>query len=273
MDNVSVRSIFQDTRTTGVLETTPTSNPSLVFVSATTALYYDPEVIPSSILLLNTGYRDHSTSKASYLWEEVVACLAPPISFNDFVIESAHMSNGTLYMIITSLQSQSSTPGCTISVLKAMIPVYGGPAEIDCTILWSMISTSTPVYCDITNVDSILIVCESDLHQVNRSHHEIGHDEMGNSNCPMVDSPHHSGLGYGSGDETAHLGYSWTQTDDDVTIVIPDIPADVVKMDVHCVIGTDSLVVGLTDRTTYIRGRLFGMVDPNDSIWTIDRDK
>lgn len=239
-----------------LVETMHTSNPSLVFVSATNALYYDPEV-PNSILLLNTGYRHEAAARIPW---EAITHLTTPASINDFVIESAHMSNNDLYMIVSSLKPQSRY-GCTVSVLQAtvMIPLQED-SEVECVLVWSMSTSSTPLYCDITTTDNILIVCESDLKSL--------HEHHGSDRPPPEANHQHSGLGYDDNDPA----YTWTQTDDDVTIVIP-IPPDVSKTDIHCVIATDSLVVGLTDGTTYIRGRLSGRVDPNGSIWTIDKDK
>ena len=62
--------------------------------------------------------------------------------------------------------------------------------------------------------------------------------------------------------------YQWSQTEGDVTITVP-LPEDVTKSDVHCVIDRRELVVGLSDGTTFLRGRLFAPISPECSTWTI----
>ena len=80
-----------------------------------------------------------------------------------------------------------------------------------------------------------------------------------------------AGLGFGkeSSDESQ---YQWTQTEGDITITFP-LPEDVMKSDIRCTIDRQDLVVGLSDGTTFFRGRLFAPVASDCSTWTIDNHK
>lgn len=72
----------------------------------------------------------------------------------------------------------------------------------------------------------------------------------------------HHGLGFEKED------YNWTQSDTDLTISF-DLPADVKKGDISCVVEPGELVVGLTDGTTFLQGELLHPIDPELSTWTI----
>ena len=74
----------------------------------------------------------------------------------------------------------------------------------------------------------------------------------------------HFGLGYSGAD------YKWEQSDSDVTITM-EVPADVSKCDIVCEISSEELVVGLSDGTTYLRGRLHAKIDPEASTWSISK--
>lgn len=86
------------------------------------------------------------------------------------------------------------------------------------------------------------------------------------------DSKKFAGLGF-EGEKTAsgsQSQFTWSQTENDVTITV-ELPEDVTKHDVHCVIERREVVVGLTDGTTYFRDRLFAPVYPEGSTWTIEK--
>ena len=75
----------------------------------------------------------------------------------------------------------------------------------------------------------------------------------------------HHGLGYDN------LGYQWSQTDSDVTVTLT-LPESVKKADVECEIEANEVVLGLTDGTTYLRGRLHAPIDPDASTWTLEKN-
>lgn len=72
----------------------------------------------------------------------------------------------------------------------------------------------------------------------------------------------HCGLGYKRED------YEWTQTETDITLSF-QLPQDVGKRDVSCVLETEEIAVGLTDGTTFLSGELVHSIDPQASTWTI----
>ena len=75
---------------------------------------------------------------------------------------------------------------------------------------------------------------------------------------------HHFGLGY---DKPSN--YKWNQSESDVVISI-ELPKDVTKKEIDCVIESNQVVVGLTDGTTFFRGGLCAPIDPDASAWTIE---
>ena len=75
----------------------------------------------------------------------------------------------------------------------------------------------------------------------------------------------HHGLGYDN------LGYQWSQTDSDVTVTLT-LPESMKKEDVECEIKANEVVLGLTDGTTYLRGRLHAPIDPEASTWTLEKN-
>lgn len=92
----------------------------------------------------------------------------------------------------------------------------------------------------------------------------------------------HYGVGYKRKHETENTfdkrsittasSWCWVQTDSDVTVTI-NLPHDVTKHDITCIIDPNHLVVGLTDGTTYIRDDLYGTIDPHASAWTIEQHR
>ena len=64
--------------------------------------------------------------------------------------------------------------------------------------------------------------------------------------------------------------YQWSQREGDITITVP-LPSDVSKRDINCVISRREIVVGLSDGTTYLRGRLFAPISSDCSTWTLEK--
>ena len=75
----------------------------------------------------------------------------------------------------------------------------------------------------------------------------------------------HHGLGYDD------LGYKWSQSDSDVTVTLA-LPDNVTKADLDCEIESNEVVLGLTDGTTYLRGKLHAPIDPEASAWTLEKN-
>ena len=233
---------------------------SLVFLSVSKALFYDPTLNPNNILLLNTGNRNdagvlgNTTTPPSW---QVICQITPPTL--DFVVESAKINDNILNMIISSLDLQSTNSNCTIQYIRADL----GYSHVNSTVMWILNASTSPLYCAIFNT-AILIVSESDL--VSQSSNLTSSEIQNTENSEKTEvSTSHSGLGYST-------DYTWDQLEDDVTVTIV-LSDNITKQDISCVIETDSLVVGLTDGTTFIRGRLFDVIDPAASTWTIENNR
>ena len=96
-------------------------------------------------------------------------------------------------------------------------------------------------------------------------------DEKEDEEKEERESGQHKGLGFKAVEppSDSERKYKWSQTDSNVTVVV-SLPDDVTKKDIECVIERREVVIGLSDGTTYVRGRLFGPVDPDSSTWTIE---
>lgn len=68
----------------------------------------------------------------------------------------------------------------------------------------------------------------------------------------------------------AEEGYSWTQTEDEVEVVVP-LPKDAASKDVHVKYMPKSLEVKYQKDPLVVLS-LFARVDPDGCTWTLDRD-
>lgn len=137
----------------------------------------------------------------------------------------------------------------------------------------TFVSSSMPLYTALVN-QSLFVVSEAQL--VSTEVKGKGH------NCEDIQAEPHYGVGYKRKHEAetssdkrstiASSGWGWIQTDSDVTVTI-NLPHDVTKRDITCIIDRSHLVVGLTDGTTYIRDDLYGNIDPQASAWTIEQHR
>lgn len=119
---------------------------------------------------------------------------------------------------------------------------------------------------------NLLIINEADIKPAQKQSQEVAAKEeashTGASDSEQQDGVvGHQGLGYSEEKAT----FQWTQSDTDVVVTVW-LPSDVTKSDVSCIIEKNELVVGLTDGTTYIRGRLHASIDPDASTWTIEHN-
>lgn len=94
---------------------------------------------------------------------------------------------------------------------------------------------------------------------------EEGRQGEGDENVAGKQEEEHHGLGYDN------LGYQWSQTDSDVTVTLTLLET-VKKSDMECKIEADEVVLGLTDGTTYLRGKLHAPIDPEASTWTLEKN-
>ena len=227
-------------------ESTTVSNPSICFVSVSKALFYDPNLNPNYILLLETGNR---TTFLMSNWETICQITPPTL---DFVIESAKINDNILDIIISSIQPESITGSCSIQYIRANSLV-----DSCSTVIWTLSSSTIPLYCAMFN-ESIIIITESNLVNHCTTDQPLSTDIMDVSST-------HMGLGYST-------DYNWDQSGEDITITIP-LSDNISKGDIFCVIDSDSIVVGLTDGTTFVRGNLFDVIDPETSTWTIENNK
>ncbi len=144
-------------------------------------------------------------------------------------------------------------------------------SNLRCTLQSHAIS----LYCDFVQ-SKLLVVNEAPLVHLNSDGDPVPSAEelvLSDSNeaatmeSDEAEKPH---LGLGYTETKAERQYNWTQSDTDVTITVT-LPSDATKQEVDCIIGRDEVVVGLTDGTTYVRGRLCATVDPDASAWTIEK--
>ena len=272
-------SVFQDYRSPKTPEDSFSANPSLVFLSQENALFFDPTIVPSDILLLGTGNRGTILPDAPK-WQVATQITLP---HTNFTIETAQISaDGHTLDIITSVLSHpepsvntSSKDNCTVQwhrvVLSHAPSVNLAPEVMDTSVLFTLQSSSIPLYCELFGT-AVLIVSESELEEATDKprqapfHERMGEEVEEDEEEGTEDD--HRGLGY-SADNAM---YTWDQTVEDVSINVP-LADDVSKKDISCVIETDRVVAGLTDGTTYVRGELFGRVDPDSSAWTFEKNK
>jgi len=132
-------------------------------------------------------------------------------------------------------------------------------------------SSSMPLYTAVFN-QSLFVISEAALVSTTTT-------AKGNETDAL--SGAHYGVGYKRKHEPEVLsdkrsvttsGWYWVQSNDDITITV-NLPHDVTKRDITCIIDHSHLVVGLIDGTTYIRNSLTGTVDPEASTWIIDQHR
>lgn len=136
----------------------------------------------------------------------------------------------------------------------------------------TFISPCMPLYTALVN-QSLYVVNEAQLVSAGTGGKGCSSEEV---------RTEHYGIGYkrkhegeSSSDKrsaTANSSWQWIQTDCDITVTV-NLPHDVTKYDITCIIEPNHLVVGLTDGTTYIRDDLYGSIDPDASAWTIEQNR
>ena len=137
----------------------------------------------------------------------------------------------------------------------------------------TFISSCIPLYAALVN-QSLFVINEAPLVSADTEGKRRG--------CEDAQAQPHYGVGYkrkhdvesSSNKRSAATinGWDWSQTDSDLTITV-NLPNDVTKHDITCIIDAKHLVVGLTDGTTYIRDDLHGIIDPHASNWIIEQHR
>lgn len=136
-------------------------------------------------------------------------------------------------------------------------------------------SRAISLYCDFLD-PVLLIVSEASLvHHSDDPNQDPSAEELVSpvdeetGELDEADKPH---LGLGYTQVEVEQAYKWRQSDSDVTITVR-LPPEVTKRDINCVIERDEVVVGLTDGTTYVRGKLHAAVDPEASAWIVEKER
>lgn len=267
-----ITAVYQDTRVPES-DLYQSINPSLTFVSPYTSVYHNPILKSGDIILLNTRNRTNiPTSKDLLHWELLTSI---NLGINEFSIKAVQLSKDRLSIYIVStrlsspfVNSSGNKPFCSLQ-LHQVIFVHSldetstSVAVDKINMLFCTEFSTMPLYVELMGTN-VLVVSESDL----KLQQGPGvHTDEQRDGDKEEDSKHsYRGIGYGQ------EGYEWSQTDTDLTVCI-DLPIDVTKRDISCLIELDSLVVGLTDGTTFIRGELFGKIDPEASTWVIENNR
>ena len=223
---------------------TPTTNPSLIFLTETHALFYEPSYSQCCCLILFTGSRSTPNE-----WDTIGRLpLTPP----NITILNATLSDEAIHFMTFELEA-TPTKHCTCVWWRVRLSGPLGPGNIeiiDQTQLWEFKSSSVPLYCEYME-ESLMIVTES----------VIMEEEKGEGGGGEMERELHHGVGYDSDD------YHWSQTSNDILITV-NLPPDVKKTDIICNITNTSITIGLTDGTTYLRGELSYDIDKEISTWT-----
>ena len=266
-------------------------NASLLFLTDQLSIFSNGR---DSLVLLATSDRTKAFNQPPN-WT-VVAEVTPQLLRDvPFVVECAHLDSSGLSLDMGLLQLKdtmtvthpvSSTAKPTVCVFQwyrvnfscSLLSLdEGEKADVSsANLCCSFESTTMPLHADFMG-GNLLVVSESSLKQpslqdsseVEEERGKEGDKEDGEGEVDEgAGSSNHPGMGY----KEATQHYEWTQTESDVTVNVC-VPFDVTKQDVSCVIEPDNLVVGLTDGTTFARGKLFANIDCAGSVWTLEKNR
>ena len=268
--------------------TTTITNPTFAFINGTHCLFCNggPQIHVFSITPPS-----NATTTATQDWELEMAVpnSGDTINSNPIMIIVATIPESKLYVdvlcaelcdpsAIQHVRSSTSTDSSVANFKWLRFTFKEPPSQetadsaVPLTFKDATVSTVTsfecrafPLYAAIVE-KNILFISEAkpplkedaDLDMEEREGEETGEREGGGEE-------EHHGLGYDN------LGYQWSQTDSDVTVTLT-LPESVKKADVECEIEANEVVLGLTDGTTYLRGRLHAPIDPEASTWTLEKN-
>lgn len=255
------------------------SNTSLIFLSQTNSLLYDVKCTHGQILLFDTKNRTGNLTPGPSLWQVIstIPLLSPNITIQTAFLNETHtvLNLMTYQLERTSKHTReddNSTCTCTCTWLNTTFAKPLGSeniGEVNQTLFCKFESSTVPLYSEfigchlmIVSDSKIMTTSPQRIEELNEEEMEAVEREREQSDD---DIKGHVGLGYGDQSEKK---YEWAQTETGVSVSV-SLSEDIAKRDIHCIIERDSLVVGLTDGTTYIRGELWDEVDPDVSHWVM----
>lgn len=246
-----------------LLDTPSSVNYSLFFISSTHSLFYHPYQRCLSIFYTNTL----NSNQVPLSWE-VVATI--PLSPPNITIHSVGLNNenNVLDLLTFELLDTPTKPcQCAWRKLTFSRPLGATNIEdVDQTLCCVFQVATVPIYSEFIGAH-LMILCES------KPIFEFGDEKereiINEINKEEERDNDHQGIGYQNESERK---YTWTQTYTDVTVSV-SLPEDVTKRDIVCTIERDSLLVGLTDGISYIRGELWDKIDTDISTWIYTNNK
>ena len=259
------------------------SNTSLIFLSHTNSLLYDVKCTQGQILLFDTKNRTGNSTLPS-LWQVIstIPLLSPNITIQTSFLNENHLVlNLMTYQLErtsrhTRGEDDNNTCTCTCTWLNITFAKPLGSeniGEVNQTLFCKFESSTVPLYSEfighhlmIVSDSKIKITSPQRIEELNEEEMEDVERERQQSDDDIKE---YVGLGYGDQSEKK---YEWAQTETDVNVSV-SLSEDIAKRDIHCIIERDSLVVGLTDGTTYIRGELWNKVDPDVSHWVMEKGR
>ena len=138
---------------------------------------------------------------------------------------------------------------------------------VDQTLCCSFRTSTIPLHSEFVG-SCLVVITESTIESKLVSKTKREEQESSNVRETFDDSVQtYPGIGY---QDTSK--YSWTQSGTDVTVLV-SLPEDVTKRDVVCDIKEKSLIIGLTDGTSYIRGDLYSRIDKDVSTWVFTQGR
>ena len=257
------------------------------------SLSHKTQPVNASLLHLNTAWCLFSDGRKGLMlldksqkegWKRITevglkSALNTP-SLLPFLILSAklNMSENSFDLVTLDLQKGQDEKQSTVITIRWFCITFTAPltevkntaADHTIVLKHTFVSSSIPLYTALVN-QSLFVVNEAVL--VSAATEAKGHVHK--------DVPHY-GVGYkrkyeeesspSKGSVTSNSSWRWIQTGDDITVTV-NLPRDVTKRDITCMIEPNHLVVGLTDGTTYIRDDLYGSIDCDASTWTIEQHR
>ena len=259
------------------------SNASLIFLSQTNSLLFDVKCTHGQILLFDTKNRTGNLTPPS-LWQVIstIPLLSPNITIQTAFLNETHLVLNLMTYELertsrhTREEDDNNTVTCTCTWLNTTFAKPLGSeniGEVKPTLFCKFECSTVPLYSEFIG-HHLMIASDSKIKTTSPQRiEELNEEEMeavereGEQNDDNIKE--YVGLGYGDQFERK---YEWAQTETDVNVSV-SLSEDIAKRDVHCIIERDSLVVGLTDGTTYIRGELWNKVDPDVSHWVMEKGR
>ena len=243
------------------------------------------------LLLLNTTDRSRSLNQPPS-WNVIVDVTPRQLEGIPLIIQCTSLASTGLTLDVGLLQlkytassgnsSRTNKPSvCTFHSYRInfshslhSLDTLDSIAVTSATLICSFESTTLPLHTEFID-ESLMVVSESTLRlpmAAEETVEAVEEERGGDGDVEEVSeesvSLSHPGIGY----KEATQVYEWSQSDSDVTVSV-SVPCDVTKRDISCVIEPNNLVVGLTDGTTFVRGKLFARIDCEVSAWILETNR